>query len=53
MGNVIRLYHLTTGELLTTLTGHTAPITGVTFSPDGKQVAASSTDGTILIWNVP
>lgn len=49
----VHLYHLATGELVAILTGHTAPITAVAFSPDGTQVAASSTDGTILIWDVP
>jgi WD40 repeat protein len=49
----VYLYHLATGEPVAILTGHTAPITGVAFSPDGTKVAASSLDGTILIWNVP
>jgi WD40 repeat protein len=51
--NAVRLYHLATGELVTIFTGHTAAITGVAFSPDGTNVAASSLDGTILIWPVP
>ncbi len=50
---VVHLWNLATGDLVATFTGHTSEITGVTFSPDGHQIAASSLDGTILIWNVP
>lgn len=53
VNNAVRLYRLTTGELVTTFTGHTAGITDLAFSPDGSKLAASSLDGTILIWNVP
>jgi len=49
----VRLYRLATGELVTTFIGHTAPITDIAFSPDGTKIAASSLDGTILIWDVP
>jgi WD40 repeat protein len=72
----IRLWDTTTGQLVATLVGHTAPksiplsiyevprsnrawldevapITGIAFSPDGSKIAASSGDGTILIWAVP
>lgn len=52
-GKTVRLYRLTTGEFITTFTGHTASITDIAFSPDGTKVAASSLDGTILIWGVP
>jgi len=52
-GNTVHLYRLSNGELVATLIGHTALITDVAFSPDGSQIAASSGDGTILIWNVP
>lgn len=49
----VQLYRLATGELITTFTGHTAPLTQITFSPDGTKVAASSCDGTVAIWPVP
>ena len=49
----VRLWSLATGELVTTLTGHTGEITGVAFDPTGTKVAASSADGTILVWPVP
>jgi WD40 repeat protein len=35
-----------------TLKGHTAPIMGVAFSPDGKALASGSYDQTIKLWDV-
>ncbi len=34
------------------LTGHTARISGVVFSPDGTLMASGSEDGTIRIWGI-
>ncbi|HLE28996.1 MAG TPA: WD40 repeat domain-containing protein [Anaerolineales bacterium] len=51
--NTIRLYRLATGEHVATFTGHTVSVTGAAFSPDSAQLAASSYDGTVLIWPVP
>ena len=45
-----------TGELIKSFSisgNHVAPISGLAFSPDGSQLAISSLDGTILIWNIP
>jgi WD40 repeat protein/serine/threonine protein kinase len=36
-----------------TFRGHTGWVQGVSFSPDGKQLASASADGTVKIWNVP
>jgi WD40 repeat protein/tRNA A-37 threonylcarbamoyl transferase component Bud32 len=36
---------------LRTLKGHTKEVTCVVYSPDGKQVASSSDDGTIKVWD--
>jgi WD40 repeat protein len=33
------------------LEGHSAPVVGVSFSPNGKTIASGSADGTIKIWN--
>jgi WD40 repeat protein len=40
-----------TGKELLVLQGHTAEITGASFSPDSKLVATSSQDGTARIWD--
>ncbi|RKU24618.1 hypothetical protein C6497_17520 [Candidatus Poribacteria bacterium] len=50
MGYVIKLWD-TNGNDLQTLTGHTNNITTLVFSPDGKTLASSSGDGTVLLWD--
>jgi WD40 repeat protein len=36
---------------LRTLRGHTGPISGVAFRPDGKELATSSIDNTVKVWD--
>jgi hypothetical protein len=43
---------LSYGRELRTLSGHTAGVNSVTFSPDGKLLASGSGDGTIKLWDV-
>ncbi|RKU18778.1 hypothetical protein C6503_08980 [Candidatus Poribacteria bacterium] len=47
----IELWDLTTGEKLLTLNGHTQPVETLVFSPDGKTLVSTGTDGTILVWD--
>ena len=37
----------------TVLKGHTAGVTGVKFSSDGRWIASSSLDGTVRVWSWP
>jgi WD40 repeat protein len=48
--NLARLWATETGQLLRTLTGHTAEVMSVAFSPDGEQVLTGSADGTAKLW---
>ena len=46
----VRLWEITDGTLLRTLTGHGDYVTDLAFSPSGELLASSSTDGTVIIW---
>lgn len=48
----IRIWDLSTGQVVRELTGHTAKIHAVDFGPLGKCIASSSEDGTIRLWDL-
>jgi len=48
---LIQLWDVDTGSDLGTLSGHTEGIETLVFSHDGKTLASSSLDGTVLLWD--
>ncbi len=51
--NTVILWDVATGQPLgPPLTGHTAGVKSVSFSPDGKTLASGSGDNTIILWDV-
>ena len=48
----MRLWEVSTGEVIDTLEGHTSLVTSVSFSPDGSTLASGSDDGTVILWDV-
>jgi WD40 repeat protein len=45
--------HAATGTSLAVLTGHTGPVFGVMWSPDGSRLATASADRTVRIRSLP
>lgn len=52
-GNEVKVYDTSDWSLVTTLTGHTAPITSLSWRPDGAELASSTftTTDNIKVWN--
>ncbi|MCO5191248.1 MAG: hypothetical protein M9918_24055, partial [Anaerolineae bacterium] len=46
----ITIWDVSSKQLLMILKGHTSSIYDIEYSPDGRQIATSSADGTAIIW---
>ena len=47
----IRVWDLNTGDDISIIRGHTAPINEIKLSPDGRWVVSASDDGNLRIWD--
>jgi WD40 repeat protein len=48
----LRLWLVSTGKLLGTLTGHRGAVASVAFVPDRMEAWSSAEDGQVLVWNL-
>ncbi len=51
--NLVRLWHVSTGQELVNFPGHTDIVRGVAFFPDGKRALSGSDDSTLRAWELP
>jgi WD40 repeat protein len=52
LGNTVRLWDAASGKEVRTLRGHTEPVAGIGFSPDGGRLVSGGRDRTVRLWDV-
>jgi WD40 repeat protein len=48
----VRLWDANTDDLLQQLSGHSDDVNNVVLSSDGKSLASSGVDGSVIVWEV-
>lgn len=51
--NMVKLWDITTRQMVARLKGHKDLIWSMAFSPDGKRLATCSGDSSVKLWNLP
>jgi len=49
--NVLKLWDISTGEIIRTFSGHSDHVTSIAFSPDGRFILSGSKDNTLKLWD--
>jgi ferric-dicitrate binding protein FerR (iron transport regulator) len=50
MDNTVRIFALTTGVSVVSLTGHRQPVRSLAFSPSGSHLASGDREGVVRLW---
>jgi len=48
----VKVWDARTGKEILSLKGHSGPVFGVAFSPDGNRIVSGSLDETVKVWDI-